>query len=213
MNLYSFTLALGSAGLAVMALSGLGHSVTHGHGHGHAHGQGNGQGHGHGHGHAHGHGHTAGAHGHAHLQDAAQRAAWTLLSPRLLFSLLVGFGAAGLIARDVAAPWRALLAVGGALLFERALVRPIWNLAMRFASTPALTLESCIDDEARAVTNFDEQGQGLIAVELDGRVIQLLGTLRRDDQTTGMRVRAGDPVWIEDVDGTRNRCTVRRTYA
>ena len=102
----------------------------------------------------------------------------------------------------------ALAAVAGGVLFEAALVRPLWNFAFRFASEPALTLESCLMDEARAVSGFDRNGQGLIAVELDGQLVQVLGTLRAEDRGTGVRVRAGDRVRIEEVDAKRNTCVV-----
>jgi hypothetical protein len=102
-----------------------------------------------------------------------------------------------------------LIAALGGLLFELGLVRPFWNLLFRFESSPALTLESCIGDEARAATSFDAKGNGLIALELDGQVVQVLGSLRREDREAGIRVRAGDPVRIDDVDAERNRCTVR----
>jgi hypothetical protein len=72
-----------------------------------------------------------------------------------------------------------------------------------------MTLETCIGDEARAATSFDAQGNGLIALELDGHLVQLLGSLRREDRDAGIRVRAGDPVRIDEVDAERNRCTVR----
>jgi hypothetical protein len=83
------------------------------------------------------------------------------------------------------------------------------NILFRFESAPALTLESSLGDEARAATNFDADGHGLIAVELDGRLIQLLGSLRPEDRVAGVRVRAGDIVRIDDVDPERNRCVVR----
>ena len=88
-------------------------------------------------------------------------------------------------------------------------MRPLWNFLFRFESTPALTLESCIGDEARAAMSFDARGNGLIALELDGQVVQLLGSLRPEDRDAGIRVHAGDPVFIDDVDAARNRCTVR----
>jgi hypothetical protein len=70
-------------------------------------------------------------------------------------------------------------------------------------------LETCIGDQARAATSFDAKGDGLIALELDGHLIQVLGSLRREDREAGVRVRAGDAVRIDDVDLERNRCTVR----
>jgi len=213
MSIYEFSLALGAAGLGIMGLSGFAHTVGH-HG-GHA-------------GHAGHHGASAragvrtggragGTHGggaHAGgLRGAGRvggRALWALLSPRPLFSLLVGFGAAGLILQPITPGILLLpLAVLGAGVFEFGLMRPLWNFLFRFESAPALTLESCIGDEARAATSFDAKGNGLIALELDGQVVQVLGSLRPEDRDAGIRVRAGDPVLIDDVDAARNRCTVR----
>ena len=79
---------------------------------------------------------------------------------------------------------------------------------MRFASRPALTLESCVTDSATAVTSFDAAGQGLVAIELDGQVVQVLATLVAGERTAGAMVRAGDRVRIDAVDADRNRCTV-----
>src|SRR5438046_9984466 len=79
---------------------------------------------------------------------------------------------------------------------------------MRFASAPALTLESCIQDEVRAATGFDADGQGLITAEVDGQLIEVLGTLRPEDRAAGIRVRSGDRLRVEDVDSRRNRWTV-----
>ena len=237
MDPYVFSLSLGAAGLGAMAVTGLASHAGHaGHGHaGHGHAA-------HGHGHAsdvslpaHGTAHAAshtgahhvghanagqahGAHaGHAHHDASTVRAEsqlWALLSPRVLFSLLVGAGATGLLLRDLLhiGGWLLpVLAVAGGVLFEAALVRPLWNFVFRFASAPALTLESAIMDEARAVSGFDRNGQGLIAIELDGQLVQVLGTLRAEDRELGVRVRAGDRVRIEEVDEKRNRCVVSYT--
>jgi translation initiation factor IF-1 len=202
MSPYAFCLALGGVGLVAMAVSGLGSHAGHGHlGHGHA-----------GHGHAgHGdsrHGAPGPTHGHAHEGGGLLRAA-AVVSPRLWFTLLAGFGAAGLLLRPVAAgPLQAGLAVVGAVLLELVLARPLWNFAFRFASNPATTLEACVSDEVQAVTGFDREGHGLIAVELDGQVVQVLATLRAADRASGIRVRAGDRVRVEEVDAARNRCVV-----
>ncbi len=128
MSPYAFSLALGAMGLAGMAAIGL---ASHAHRGGGAHGH---AGHGHGsHGHGHGHGHA-----HVHHEPAALRVS-AVLSPRLWFTLLAGFGATGLLVRPLVAggPLRAVLAVAGALLFEALLARPLWNLAFRFESRPA----------------------------------------------------------------------------
>jgi hypothetical protein len=179
------------------------------------------------------HGHDAGTHHGAHARDLAHNAKdvahlqdapggdadgfgddvsdylLSLLSPRVAFSILVGTGAAGLLLD----PWLgglllALVAVVAGFLFEGVLVRPFWNFFFRFASTPMQTLESALMDRATAVTGFDREGQGLVSIVLDGQIVQLLGTLRPEDRASGVRVRAGDALTVEDVDGRRNRCVV-----
>lgn len=140
---------------------------------------------------------------------AARLLAW--LSPRVFFSALVGFGATGLLARHyLAGAWLLVAALAGAYGFERFIVSPFWNFLMRFGSQPARTLDSALLEEARAVTNFDVRGEGLIAIELDGHFVQVLGTLRADQRGPGPRVRAGDRLVVEEVDAARNRCTVSR---
>lgn len=200
MNLYSFALALGAAGLVLMGLSGFVH-VAGGHHGGHAHTTGHA-----GHHLAHARAGTRGG----GVRASGTRALWTLLSPRPLFSALVGFGVVGslLESKFGGAPLLGLAIVGG-LAFEALLVRPLWNFLFRFESAAALTLEYSIGDIARAATNFDAAGNGLVTLELDGQVVQLLGCLRREDRDAGAHVRAGDRVQIDDIDAERNRCTVR----
>ena len=204
MDPYTFSLTLGGVGLGVMALSGFAQAAHVGHGHGaqgHAHGS-----HG-GHGHA-GHAHAGHAHGTVRGSSGASRLL-ALLQPRVAFSVLVGFGAAGLILRPLLPePGLLVASLGAGLAFEWGLVAPLWRFLFRFASAPAQTLESAVSDEARAVTNFDANGHGLVAVELDGQVVQLLATLNDSERASARRVRAGDRVRIEAVDDTRNRCTV-----
>jgi len=105
-------------------------------------------------------------------------------------------------------PWLAVAATFGGIAFERLLIAPLWSFLSRFESVPALTLESCVEDEARAVTGFDPAGHGLVAVELDGQIVQLLAVLSPRERGTGVKVRAGDRLRIEAVDASRNRCTV-----
>ena len=165
--------------------------------------------------------------GHAHVKDAAHHDLQdgshgdgglghdlgdyllSLLSPRVAFSILVGVGAAGLLLD----PWLPALlilpiAIAAGLAFEGLLVRPFWNFFFRFASTPAETLETSLMDRATAVTGFDAQGQGIVSIIMNGEIVQLLGTLRPEDQAAGVRVRTGDALTVEDVDGKRNRCVV-----
>jgi len=220
MDIYVFSLALGVLGLGTLALGGLGHHGQAHHGHAH-HGHGSGH---HGHGHGPGH-HAPGQHGHhgqashaisAHAGPggaALNATLWTLGAPRIVFSVLLGLGATGMIVRGVfggavAGVLLFALAVVGGLAFERLVVRPLLALLFGFASTPARTLDSTLLDEALAASGFDANGEGLVALEVDGQVVQVLGTLRPEDRALGIRVRAGDRLRVEDVDGARHRCTV-----
>lgn len=205
MDLYISSMVLGAVGFTAMALGGLG-SRGGGH-HGAA---------GHSHGLVHGHSHAVhGAHahggpgGHVHAGPAASRAFWLVTSPRFLFSLMLGFGATGAMLHSVLpAPLLLGAAAVGAVAFERLIVTPLWNLSMRFASRPAATLESAVADEAVAVSAFDDNGQGIVSLELDGQVLQILATLQPQDRVLGGRVRAGQRLRIDDVNAERQTCTV-----
>jgi hypothetical protein len=181
-----------------------GHALSHGPGHAHG-------GHAHG-GHAHGHGHH-GDHAHHGEHGGGDRAmgAWFLsfLSPRVLFSILVGLGAAGLLlAGFLPAPLLLPAAVAGGFAFELLAVRPVWNFFFRFGSEPAFTLESAVTDVATAVTGFNPQGEGLVKIELNGEVVQVLARLSPADRASGVRVHTGDTLVVEEVDAVRNCCTV-----
>jgi hypothetical protein len=210
MNPYPFSLALGATGLVVMALGGLGHHTGHAGHTPHASGP-TGALSGHGH---HGAALPNSAHGHAHQSHTgqpgtAQGKLWAFLSPRVLFGFLVGVEASGLLLdRGLFEPLVAAGALAGGVLFERYVVTPIWNGLLHFASEPAQTLERAVFEVAQAVTDFDAQGQGLIAVELDGQLVQVLGILRPEELSIGVRVRRGGRVRIEEVDAVRNRCLV-----
>jgi len=212
MDLYTFSVVLGAAGMAAMAFLGFASSHSAGH---QAHDTSGHEMHGIGapHGHAitpsHDIAHThAGPHAHA---DGWKSSVWSWLSPRVLFNFLVGFGATGLIVERLVGPVLALpIAIVGGVLFEAFVVRPIFNSLFRFESQPAQTLESALMSEGRAVTGFDANGNGLISLELGGEVVQVLGTQLSEEREAGVRIRAGDMVRIEEVDDTRNRCTVSR---
>lgn len=219
--------------MAAMAL--LGFAGSHGGGH-HSHDTGGHDMHGHAISSSHGHssmpsdGHSvapphghpiATTHGHAHAPgsshthdvhpDGWKSSVFSWLSPRVLFNFLVGFGATGLIVERLVGPVLALpIAALGGIGFEVFVVRPLFNSLFRFESQPAQTLESALMSEGRAVTGFDANGNGLIALELGGEVVQVLGTQLKDERQSGVRIRAGDIVRIEGVDDSRNRCTVSR---
>lgn len=217
MDSYTFALALGGAGLVAMAATGL----THGQGAPHgapthaAHSAGHAAGPAAGHSVAHAGGllHRAAAGRPAgrggHWGGGLRSALVALASPRVLFSLLLGYGATGVLLR----PWIAgaglvVAGIGGALLLELGLARPLWNLTSRFASRPAATLEASVLSDATATSGFNAEGEGLVAVEVDGQIVQCLGQLCADDRALGVRVRSGDRLRIEEVDAARSRCTV-----
>ena len=239
MTLYEFCLGLGFLGLGIMALSGLSsRSVEHNndvsnvslHGHhggspagalhpGAAHPVGAAPGPGGAHpgailpaGARPGGLRFAGAKGaHGKWGGAVGRRLLGLLSPRVLFSALVGAGAAGVVLQNVLMePVRAVVAALCGIFFETLLVGPVWRFVMGFGSAPARTLDQSLLSQARAETGFDANGQGLISIELDGQVAQVLGTLCKKDREARVRVRAGDRLLVEDIDAARNRCTVSR---
>ena len=214
MDLYISSLLLGATGLGAMAFSGLGH---HGHGggsrgtaHGGHAGSGGHAGHAHG-AHAHGVGqaHTTGVQA-SSVRANASNALWAIASPRFLFSLALGFGAVGEFLRPVlGGPLLLAAALVGGVVFERVIVSPLWNFSMRFASTPAVMLESAVTDEATAVTSFDANGQGIVSIEVDGQIVQILATLQANDRLLGgARIRSGQRVRVEEVDAEKNCCTV-----
>ncbi|HEY0997661.1 MAG TPA: hypothetical protein VGD77_16845 [Gemmatimonadaceae bacterium] len=224
MSVFAFAFVLGLVGLAAMAALGLhshgDHGAGTGAGHGHAHDAGGGYpGHdaGGGHGAHAANGHAGDAHASHGAHDAAgahhgheaARALLGLLSPRVLFSLAFGFGAAGLLARALAQPLRVAVAIAGGLLFEFAIVRPLWRSLFGFASRPALTLDACVMDTATVVSAFDKDGFGMVSVDLQGMLVQVLARLDAKERN-GARLVAGDRVRIEAVDSTRNRVTVSR---
>ncbi len=196
MSPYELSLAIGATGMVAMAVRGFGHHAGAGH---HGHNGGSASHHGPGPGQGAGHGHSAKLDGKL----------LSLLSPRVIFSFLVGLGGTGILAASLlSGPLLAVAAAVGGVVFERWIVSPLWNFLFRFESKAALTLESAVYDEARAVTDFDAQGQGLIAIDLDGQVVQVLGTLKAEDRSMGVKVRTGGRVRIEEVDPKRNRCVV-----
>ncbi len=204
MDLYLFTVCLGFGGLVLMALMGLGHGGGH---HGNHH-----------------HGPALpkfkGGHGLHHQQHQShhgshqgrQTALLGLLSPRMLFSLLFGFGATGMLLGPlVRLPLVVLLiSLVAAAVFERGIIQPLWGFLLNFASKPAQTLDTLVLEEGHAATDFDGTGHGLVAVNLDGQTRQILGMLCREERAGGTRVRTGDRLFIRAVDGVRNTCTVSR---
>ncbi len=195
MELYLFCLCLSFAGLVLMAFLGFGHHHA-------AHG-------------GRGHGGKLSAHKHgSHSGGVRPNVALVFLgffSPRLLFSVLLGFGVTGVLIHTVLGWSSMLLAVAGGLAFERFVVGPFWNLLFGFASKPARTLETMRFEAGKAATDFDAAGHGLVLLELDGQVRQVLGTLTPEERLPDApRVRTGERLFIQSVDNRRNVCTVSR---
>ena len=210
MSPYFLFFLVGAVGLVLMAVMG----AAGGHG-GHAHGghsatvsthatHGGHAANGHaGHGAHHGHAHGTGA------QSFNLRAAimgW--LSPRVLLTLSMGAGAAGVALASVlpAEPWRALVSIGAGAALEKLVVAPMWATLSRFASKPARTLDSAVMEEATALADFDAQGYGLVSIVLDGHEMRLLARLSPEHEQGA--VRSGNKLLVESVDGARGRCVV-----
>lgn len=225
--IYAVLLVAGFAGFVAMLLLGSVHEVHGHHGHG-AHGHG-----GHTHGGHHGHAHTAHGHGHSHDNanadgdadgdgdgdgDAASTIArgfmWVIpfLSPLNWFSWFLGAGAAGtlLTLAHIQDPLRLIGALVGAILFKVAIVGPIWNNVFKFASKPADNLEGCLMQTVEAVTAFNERGEGLVRMLIDGRSEDVLARLTEADLARGGRVGRGTQLLVEEVDPSRNTCRVSR---
>lgn len=186
---------LGLVGLVAMAVLG----ANHGSGHGHTHS---------GHGPA-THHHTAHASGHA--TGLGQRIL-VLASPRAFFSLALGFGAIGLaVSSLLPSALVIVVAVLGALAFEYWLVRPYWEALFAFASKPAKTLESAVMSLARAETDFDASGAGIVSLEMDSQLRQLLGRLEPNERDVGLGVRRGERLRVLSVrpDGS---CVVSKLH-
>jgi hypothetical protein len=237
--IYEMLLIAGFAGLVVMAMMGMLHGHGHhGHGEGHGHALDVHSGHahidaGHGHvGHAHGHVHhghapNVGPHGQHHdnpnadgdHDGAAQTQGglmaallWImpLLSPLNWFSWMLGAGAAGIIAVSIPEPGRAAIAVAGALGFNLFVVKPMWRVIFGFASRPAKNLDGCLMQQVEAVTAFNQRGEGLVRVNIDGQSTDVLARLTSGERAQGASVSRGDRLLIEEVDASTNSCRVSR---
>ncbi len=207
----STLLLIGILGLLAQVLLGgahIGHLGHHG-GAGHAHG-----GHaGHGHAGQHGHGHQHGqAHHNGHSQGRGPSPLWTLLSPLTFFSVCLGMGATGLLLKHLhlRTGLVALAALLGGMVFYGLLIRPLWNVMFRFASTPSTALAGTVAKEAEALTRFDATGKGLVRVTIDGQIVRILATLEADDRTEAPVIHPGDRLTVTSVDGRTNSCRVAR---
>jgi len=152
-----------------------------------------------------GHGHSdASHHGDASGENtlAIKAPFWLLPSPIKVFSVLIGFGLAGIVFRELTPAlqyeWLLAVAVLTGVVFERFMVRPYWSFLFRFASTPAGLLQSVVATKAIAVTTFNRSGCGLVRICVDGESRDVLARLV--PQERGAPVHKGDSVLIEGAN-------------
>jgi len=135
----------------------------------------------------------------------------TWLSPAYLAGATIGFGATGTLLAPILHGWLQLVAaVVGAGLICFFCIRPLLTAVQKWASLPAKTLTDAMLENGTAVTDFDSKGYGLVRLNLDGQVVQLLGQLPPEEQS-GARVRSGETLFVRSVDPAKQRCIVCRT--
>ena len=134
-------------------------------------------------------------------------------SPIDFFALCLGGGAAGLAAAGTAEPLRAVVALAGAIGFEFLVCKPLLKFFLSFASPPSEGLGGTVAKVGRAETRFDEDGRGLVALELDGETVQVLAHLEPSERARGVLVGRGQTIVVTAVDERRNSVTVTRELA
>lgn len=127
-----------------------------------------------------------------------------------IFAWCLASGASGILLRQQIPNLNTLWAVAATIgvVFTFALVRPLMQLILNFASKPSEGLEGQVSKEAEALCNFDDQGRGLIKIVLDGEVKQLLATLDPIEKKNGLEVVKGERVYISSIDPENGTCVV-----
>ncbi|WP_309710888.1 hypothetical protein [Armatimonas sp.] len=184
--LYQILLAVGGLGLLTQAVLGFAHSDGDSDGSHPAHNMQDQHG-------QHGDGHT-----------------WLLMfSPLRLFGFSLGIGAAGmgLQSTTTLSPWLVLaLSLLAGLAFYRLIVKPLMDLAMRFASKPATTLSGAVGQEVMSDSRFDATGKGIVTLTVDGHLIRLLATLEGAPEP----IEAGEKLVVIAIDTRRNTAKVAK---
>lgn len=129
-------------------------------------------------------------------------------SPRAIFSLLALYGAFGNALEKAAhlpVIMAALLAVVPAVLIEKMVVKPIWNLIFQSQGDPSSPIEMLLLEDAEAVTPF-RNGKGVVSVVRDGRMVQFSAELLPDQNS--LPIRVGDRLRVENVDSHREKLMV-----
>lgn len=152
-----------------------------------------------------------GRHGHHHggLGKFGRARMLLAVSPIDLFAFSLGMGATGLLLpHNLTSTTILVLAILVGLIFDLAFLKPAFNFALKFASTPSDGLEGTIAKFATSVSNFDSSGRGLVSIIIDAEEKQLLATLEESDRSTP--VRKGEQLLVTAVDAKRNSCSVSR---
>lgn len=135
----------------------------------------------------------------------------TWFSPTYLAGAIIGFGATGTLLAPILHGWLQLgAALVGAYIICFFCIRPLLTGVQKWASLPAKTLSDAMLENGTAVTDFDSKGYGLVRLNLDGQVVQLLGQLAPEEQS-GARIRSGETLFVRSVDPAKQRCVVCRT--
>ena len=134
-------------------------------------------------------------------------------SPLYLCGTVIGFGVTGTLVGRLFQGWPCFaISLLGAYFIRIICVRPLISGILMWASRPAKTLGDAVLETGIAGTNFDAQGYGMVRFYLDGQIIQLLGQLV-PEESTELRVNAGERLFIRSMDSVRQRCIVSRTAA
>ena len=134
-------------------------------------------------------------------------------SPLYLCGTVIGFGVTGTLVGRLFQGWLCFaISLLGAYFTRIICVRPLISGILMWASRPAKTLGDAVLETGIAGTNFDAHGYGMVRFYLDGQIIQLLGQLV-PEESTELRVNAGERLFIRSVDSVRQRCMVSRTAA
>jgi hypothetical protein len=221
---FEMLLLIGAVGMVLMTVLGVSRGVGHigghsGHALGHVHTTAHVQPLGHG---AHAHGvhqgptpqnQTSPLHVQGNLLGLhANRSFFSYLpTPIDILSMCVGAGLTGILLRHIlASPLLWIAVIAGALVFDLAIVRPIFSALLNFASKPSAGLEGMVALDAEAVSRFDESGRGIVRVNMEGLVVQLLAHLEPDEVGHGAVVQKGDRVIVTEVNAKSNTCRVSR---
>jgi hypothetical protein len=166
-------------------------------------------------------GHLSSNHHSLERSSAASNGSWTFsiltwlgwFSPLYLCGAVIGFGVTGVLVGHLFQGCALFCARSfGGLLHTYICIRPLISGILMWASRPARALGDAVLEIGIAVTNFDANGYGMVRLSLDGQIVQLLGFLV-PEESTELRVSAGERLFIRSVDSVRQRCRVSRTAA